>query len=273
MSHKWNQTGVPVADTVLNPLSDPRCVYIDANDTMYICGHHIGFVQTWTLGAANRTQITTNYADHIDYVAFDPAGNMYANSHDADLVRRYPPGNPNGTIYAGVGSNVSGTLDFPVGTAVDNNFILYIADRDNNRVVKREPNGTSLVTVINTASVITTLDALAFPHQSSNQIYISDRGGNSVYRWTFGAATPAVTLTLVNDGTTLNGPRGIKFDSDDNLYVADESNERVVMFCANSTVGVVIANVTAQPVDIAFDSQFNLYVALASNKIMKYAWL
>lgn len=269
-SRSWNQTGVAVADTAANAVDDPRCVYIDANDTMYICGHSIGYVQTWTFGATSRTQITTNYAEHIDYVAFDPDGYMYANAHNDDVVRQYPPNNPSGTVYAGTGSSISGTLKYPMGIAVDDNFDLYIADRDNKRIAKRGPNATSLFTVINTAAVVSSLGALAFPHHSPNEIYMSDQGKNSVYLWAFNSSTPTAAFTQVNDGTILDGPRGIKVDADDNLYVADEKNSRIVMFCANSTTGVVIANLTAKPRDIAFDSQFNLYVALDSDQIMQY---
>lgn len=170
--HHWNQTGVPVANTDTSPIVDPRCIYIDANDTMYICGHQIGYIQTWIPGSTSRIQSTTNYGDHVDYIAFDTDGYIYANSHDDDIVRRYPPGNSNGSIYAGIGSTVTGTLDYPVGVAVDDNSILYIADRNNRRIVKREPNGTSLGTVINTGSVISELNALALPRHSSDQIYI-----------------------------------------------------------------------------------------------------
>ena len=240
---------------------------------MYICSHTIKYIQTWTSGAASRTQITTNYGDHIDYVAFDPDGYMYTNSHDKSLVRRFVPDNLTGIIYAGAGSNIVGSLDYPVGITVDDNFNLYIADRKNNRIAKRELNGTSLISVINTASVVTDLGALALPHHSSNQIYMSDQGKNSVYLWAFNATTPSAAFTQINDGTILKAPRGIKLDADDNLYVADEDNKRIVMFCANSTTGVVIANLTSKPRDLAFDSQFNLYVALESKEIMKYSVL
>lgn len=252
-------------------VDDPRCVYIDANDTMYICAHDIGYIQKWNFGDASRTTITTNYGDHIDYLAFDPDGYMYANAHNNDVVRQYPPDNPNGTVYAGTGSGITGVLKYPVGVAVDDDFNLYIADREAKLILKRDPNGTSLVTVINTAGVITDLAALALPHHSSNQIFVSDQGKNSVYLWTFNATTPSAAYTQVNDGTILKGPRGIKLDEYDNLYVADEDNSRIVMFCANSTTGVVIANLTSKPRDLAFDSQFNLYVALESKEIMKYS--
>lgn len=104
-------------------------------------------------------------------------------------------------------------------------------------------------------------------------IYISDGGGDSVYLWTFGATAPNSAFSHINDGTILNNPKGIKLDSDDNLYVADHVNSRIVLFCANSTTGFVVANLTSKPRDIAFDSQFNLYVALESNRILKYAHL
>ncbi len=198
---------------------------------------------------------------------------MYANAHNADLVRRYPPNTLNGVIYAGTGSNASGTLNYPTGIAVDKNFTLYNADRDNKRIVKREQNGTTLVTVFNTASAINQWGALAFSQNSSDQIYISDEGSTKVVLWQFGAAAPSVTYTQVNDGTTLNKPRGIKLDVAGNLYVADQKNSRVVMFCVNSTVGIVIANLSGEPQYIAFDSKMNLYATASTKQVLKYSSL
>lgn len=198
---------------------------------------------------------------------------MYANNHQSKSVKIYPPNSLSGTIIVGTGSSVTGTLKYPTGTVVDNDFTLYIADQENKQVVKLEQNATSIVQVINTNGVLSKSSALLFPKDVSDRIYISDEDGTKVVLWQFGATTPTVTLTQVSGGSNLNKPRGMKLDPDGNLYVADKDNSRVVMYSVNSTVGIVVAQFSKKPVDIAFDSKMNLYAFLEDGKLLKYGSL
>ncbi|CAF2938586.1 unnamed protein product [Rotaria sp. Silwood2] len=258
---------------ISNPISEPRCVYFKGNNTIYLCGHQVGYIEAWVVNAASRTVVTSNTVDHTDYITFDKDGTMYTNDHNSDLVKSFVSNSLTGTTIAGSGSSVSGTLNRPTGTAVNENLTLYIADRDNDRVVKLDKNATSIVTVINTNGVISKPSALLLKSSSSDQIYISDESGQGVYLWTFGATTPSKTLTSVNCNSTLNSPRGIKLDTDGNLYVADQDNKRVVMFCVNSTEGNVILRFNDKPMDIALDPNLNLYVLLDTGKLYKHQLL
>ena len=69
----------------------------------------------------------------------------------------------------------------------------------------------------------------------------------------------------MNDTDNVLGkPRGMVFNPYGNLYVADSGNNRVIMYCAGSTVGPVIAASTTPaittPMAVALDSGLNLYV-------------
>ena len=269
----WNSTGIAAAGTASNTISDPRCVYITSDDTVYLCGHTIGYVLRSRSNETTTSAATTNYGDHIDYLSFDTNGFMYANAHNDDLVRKYAPNTVSGTIVAGAGSSVTGTLDYPTGTAVDDNFNLYIADQKNDRIAKLASGATSLVTAINTGNTISKHSALLLPNGTANQIYISDENGKEVYLWTFNAVSPSVTYTNVIDGTTLKKPRGIKLDSYGNLYVADQDNDRVVVFCAGSTTGLVVMQAPDKVKDIAFDSNMNLYILADDGILYKHALL
>ena len=195
---------------------------------------------------------------------------MYSNAHNIDSVRRYPPNSPNGTIVAGSTSSVSGTLQRPVGLAIDDRLNLYIADQDGKTIYQLPPNGTKLLPVIDTDPTIDKPAVLLSPLGSSNSIYITGEGKNGVYLWTFNATTPSLILTNVAGGTTLKSPTGMKLDPHGNLYVADSENKRIVMFCANSTVGIVVATVADKVVDLAFDSDQNLYVLTNGGKVQKF---
>jgi DNA-binding beta-propeller fold protein YncE len=97
---------------------------------------------------------------------------------------------------------------------------------------------------------------------------MTDQGSNDLYLWTFNVSSPQSTIFMVNDSShnTLNNPMGIVFDPYGNVYVADSNQKRVVMYCGNSTVGIVVAQDSGgatsidQAMAVAFDSSLNLYV-------------
>ncbi|CAF4190990.1 unnamed protein product [Adineta steineri] len=202
---RWNQTGQIVAGTIsgsnANQLKNPSCLYIDNNNTLYICDYDNNRVQRWFQGGAT-------------------------------------------------GVTVAGR---------------------NTRLVEWAQNATNGTLLISDNSLNNDYDILLVPN-SSNQIYISNQGGHAIYLWTFGASSPSMTLQTVNDSqNTLNNPTGIVLDPYGNLYVADRFNHRVVMYCVNSTVGIVVAEDNnsvpslQEPVALAFDSDLNLYVLTRDN--------
>lgn len=206
--------------------------------------------------------------DHPEGITFDKNGYMYITGHDYQRVLKYPPTFSSGTTVAGTGGSTGSTtslLNDPLGLDVDDNLNLYIAERENKRVMKWAPSATSGTVMISAGVKLSGL--LLYPY-SSNQVHVSSEEANEIYLWTFGSSTAAVTLDTVNSTTTtLKKPRGMKYDIYGNLYVADKENKRVVMFCANRTTGrVVVGESGTTPTlgklnDVAFDSQMNLYVS------------
>lgn len=274
---RWNQRGVIVAGngtggSALNQLQEPNFIHIDANDSLYICDHHNYRVQEWPKGAAFGTEIVSvgnGSFDHPEGITFDRDGHMYITGRTHQRVLRFSPDSRNGTTVAGqadVTGSTSGLLNDPLGLDVDENLNLYIAERENRRVMRWAPSATSGTVLIDAGYRLYGLLLSIF---SSDQVYVSSEERDAVYLWTFGSLTPAVTLTAVNSPiATLKSPRGIKYDMYGNLYVADKGNQRVVMYCANRTVGRVVVGGSGdtipalrRPVDIAFDSQMNLYVS------------
>ena len=264
----------------MNQFNNPTCVEIDANDTMYICDHHNYRVQMWTKGATTGIKIIdTTGADHPEALTFDKNKYLYLTGHNVHRVIRFPPDYSSFAIVAGVSATASAALndlDNPLGMDVDNNLNLYIAERDNKRVMKWAPNATSGTIVIGTAST-PKFYGLLLSLYTTDQAYVSSQDADAVYLWTFNASLPTVTLTQVNASTsTLNEPRGIEYDTYGNLYVADTKNKRVVMYCVNSTMGrVAIADSTLNlPHDVAFDSNLNMYVVDYNNhQVVRYTRL
>ncbi|CAF4077573.1 unnamed protein product [Adineta steineri] len=293
-SLRWNQTGQIVAGTTsgsnANQLKNPSCLYIDNNNTLYICDQNNNRIQKWIQGAATGTTVAGDSAgtqgststllnNPID-LTFDNNGFMYVVDYGNYRVQRFASNFTNAITVAGItGSNSSALtkLDQPTAIDIDNNSNLYVLDMGNKRLVQWPPNATSGTLLISDHTLNNDFDILLVPN-SSNQIYISDQDSHALYLWTFGASSQNMTLQTVNDSqhNSLNNPEGMVLDPYGNLYVADRDNDRVVMYCANSTVGIIVAEDNnsipslKKPVALAFDSDLNLYVvSINSNQVVK----
>jgi sugar lactone lactonase YvrE len=279
--------------TASNGFKQPSWLYVNANGTLYVCDQGNNRVQMWTKNATSGVTVagdsggnqgsTSTLLKQPSTVTFDDNGFMYVSDSGNNRVQQYPPSSLIGTTVAnplGGTTNALTDLKSPSGIYVDNNSNLYIADTGNKRVMLWTPNATSGSILISN-NVLDQMYGLVLVPGSSNQVYLSSQNKNSVYLWIFGASNPNVTLTQVNDSTnTLNHPSGITLDPYGNLYVADRDNKRVVMYCVNSTVGIVVVGATSstptlnQPIAVGFDSNLNLYVATdAGDNVVLFALL
>jgi sugar lactone lactonase YvrE len=139
------------------------------------------------------------------------------------------------------GVATAASLNGPTGIAFDKAGNLYIAERNNHDVRKVTPSG-----------IITTVVG----------------NGNAVYGGDGGAAIYA----------SINGPTGLAFDKDGNLYIADKGNSRVRKIDANGIIttvagngngdsslsgdgGLATASRIGYPESIAIDEVGNLFIA------------
>ncbi|CAF4270879.1 unnamed protein product [Rotaria sp. Silwood2] len=278
---RWNQTGVVVATGFKKPLA----LSIGANDSIYICDKDGHDIEKWDQCSSNGVVVagsntsnsgsTSILLNHPEDVTFDTNGYMYVPDTDNDRVQRFSSDSNNGTTVAGTGTatNTLTGLNKPQAVAVDSNSNIYIADEGNKRIMKWVPNATNGTIWLTDNDIDHTIDIVISP-TSTNRIYTTRDDKDVIYSWTSGTASSPATFNQVNDTTktTLNKPRGMTFDPYGNLYVADKDNDRVVMFCANSTVGIVVAANTGttpkldKPVAVALDSNLNLYVISESGK-------
>jgi hypothetical protein len=82
---------------------------------------------------------------------------------------------------------------------------------------------------------------------------MSDEDKNEVYFWKFNATSSSVAYTnVVGSPDKLSKPRRMKLDAFCNLYVADNDNSRIVMYCVNSTNIIIVSATNGKPVDLAF---------------------
>ncbi len=218
------------------------------------------------------------------------------------------------------------TLCEPRSVVVDSAGRVYVADYGNNRVLRFDPpysNGMNAVQVFGqagsfitkTQGIVPTADNIGNAEgvavDGSDNLYVTDLFNSRVLRFNTPAGGGDTTADLafgqpdVNSGAanrggnpaanTLNRPETCCFDANGNMYVADNQNNRVLLFLAPLTPdmsasrvfgqlgdfttddpnkgGLISANTMNVPVGCAIDPVgHNLFVAdSTNNRILEFA--
>ncbi|CAF1427266.1 unnamed protein product [Adineta steineri] len=295
----WSTAGI----TLLSSSTKLSCtrLFIDSDDTLYGADKDRHYIWKVSKNAENATvvagvhgssgsdSIKLNYPEDV-YV--DRYGSIYALDTNNHRVQKFINGTTHAITIAGLTESPGCSLkqfNYPRGFAFDpTDTFMYIADRSCHRVVRfstSSTSGTDRVLAAGTARPGNTSKALNGPwsiwylSSINNDLLIVNHDGNSVIRWpvggtsgTFVAGLPGSTCS---NSTCFSGPTDVKIDADLNMYVVDEKNHRVQMFCKDSNVGVTVigndvpGNSPTQlnsPRGIAFDSAMNMYVCDTGNQ-------
>jgi sugar lactone lactonase YvrE len=212
---------------------------------------------------------------------------------------------------SGSSGTTATTLNEPEGFAFDKEGDLWVSDWENNRVLSYKApfsidEAASLVigqtsfTSGGSGTTATTLNnpnAVAF--DKKGDLWVSDDSNNRILMYkpplgTGEAASLVIGQTSLTSGgsgttaTTLNQPDGVAFDAKGSLWVADGSNNRVLMYpppfgtgeAATLVIGQIDLNsggsgTTATtlngPDGIAFDKRGDLWVSeWSNNRIVMY---
>ena len=155
---------------------------------------------------------------------------------------------------------------FGVGIALDGQGNLYVPDTNNNRALEYngrfgfgEPNNL-------TADLVFQGNNLAQPSgvaaDSNQNFYVSSEPHHQVYEYT--EPVPLNRTDLLNmmigpgaqnpNAASLQFPMGLAIDAFDNLYVADQANNRVLEFNEGSSPGDKVANGVGGQIDMAHNA-------------------
>ncbi|CAF3878040.1 unnamed protein product, partial [Adineta steineri] len=132
----------------LNQLSDPRNIFLDKNESLYISDHNNHRVMKYKKGAKEGEVVAGgngegNSLNQLSYpgdMIVDHLGQIYVADCDNHRIMRWCEGDKEGEIVVGGNDqgNQSNQLNNPTGLSFDNEENLYVVDHGNHRIQKFE---------------------------------------------------------------------------------------------------------------------------------------
>ena len=229
--------------------------------------------------------------------AVDSAGNVYITDAFNNRIQKFDS-NGNFITKWGTRGYDSGQFNAPIGIAIDSSDNVYVTEAYNNRVQKFDSSGTFI-----TKWSSNELDSYGAPQNgggngefynptgiaidSSDNVYVADTSNHRIQK--FSSTGAFITKWGSTDYGSYGGsnpgsgngefsyPGGISIDSSNNIYVADNQNDRIQKF---TSTGTFVQNIGSsgsnngqlnKPTGIAIDSSNNMYVADTDNmRIQKF---
>jgi sugar lactone lactonase YvrE len=175
-------------------------------------------------------------------LAMDDKGSIYVSDTERHEVRRYRAGKKYGTVVAG--GNGQGRrlnqLNHPTYICIGDDQSVYVSDSWNDRVVRWNKGAKKGVIVAGGNGKGMDRTQLNYPAgilvDRLGTVYVADHWNHRVMRWRWGDDKPIADVIAGdhylpgNYPNQMNGPEGLAFDQDGNLYVADAKNHRIQRF-------------------------------------------
>ncbi|OIN60567.1 NHL repeat-containing protein [Arsenicibacter rosenii] len=300
-------------------LNLPVGVAVDAAGFIYVAdseNHRIvKFAPNATSGSAGTVVAGTGSAgsgpqelNKPTGVALDGSNNIYIADYENHRIQKFAPnsvGGDNGITVAGTGTSGYSPekLNRPYGLTVDGGGYLYIADAQNHRIQKFNPNsvggdnGVTIagMTISGLPSFGSAPDRLYYPLgvavDGSGNVYIADANNYRIQKFPpnsvggdNGATVAGITISAGPASNQLDTPLGVFVDGAGFIYVSDWYNHRIQKFPPNSTEGTPgitvggtsgvsgsSANQLDRPSGLAVDAMGSVYVADQNNhRVQKF---
>lgn len=156
-----------------------------------------------------------------DGMVLDQSGNLYISQYQGTVVRRLTP---DGTV-----SVYGNGFDTPNGVAVSANGDLYVANNSGGRISRITRSGAVFRNFI---TGIPNPSGLVF-NAARDTLYISHYASSQISR--VALADPRNVTTWMM-GSPLDGPIGLVFDADHNLYVGNYNDGRIFKVSPGGTM-------------------------------------
>jgi sugar lactone lactonase YvrE len=286
-----------------------------------------GQLGSFITGMANKGGVSADSFYYPTVVTVDAIGGLYVTDSSNSRILHYSANSTTADrVYGQLGSFSTGapnkgglsadSLADPVGLAIDSSGGLYVADQLNNRVLHYPAGSTTADRVYGQLGSFTTNTANKGGSSANSlsgpvgvavdllgNLYVADSTNHRVLRYPVSGSTTADRVygqlgsfgtSLANNGgrsaNSLYWPKGVAIDRVGGLYVADQSNQRVLHYPVGSTtadkvygqhgnfttgvpnIGGLNAVSLSDPFGVAVDLTGNLYIAdSTNNRVLYYA--
>ncbi|CAF0931661.1 unnamed protein product [Didymodactylos carnosus] len=303
---QWNETGITVGGHSNGSfsLNQPLGLFIDSttNNTLYVAD----FLNNRILGYSSLSDVvTTVYNETFSFpttVYVDSKQNIYIDASGTNQILKISSTNSSLTVVVS-----SGTFINSYGFIIDEQKqLLYVSDDSGHRILRWNLNTTTcnVITVITGVRNQSGSDELHLNYprgldiagdEEEVYLYVADFGNHRIQRYFIGNSScdniTRAGITVAGNGTLgsglnqLNGPRNLYVTKNNEVFIADTFNHRIMRWSLNSTTasggGVCVLGCASvagngttelnQPSDIKFDSNGNLYVCdTGNNRIQKF---
>ncbi|CAF1082804.1 unnamed protein product [Rotaria sordida] len=268
------------AGTTPEKLNSPWGIYVDSNNSIYIADRSNHRIQRWDLGAANGITVAGDMNGNAGSLAYqlnsptgiivDQHGFIYILDLGNSRIQKWAPGATFGTTV------LTGTFSNPYGMDINAYGNLFIADTYYHRIQSFSVycpittttniplstqtsiplcstaiwNSTSGVIAGTTGSSGSSPTLLSSPYDVTfdryQQMYVADYGNHRIQQYTFGSNVGRTIAGITsNSGSTLgqlSNPSAIYIDSNDNMYILDTSNYRILQWQLGNQLGTIVVN-------------------------------
>ncbi|CAF1025762.1 unnamed protein product [Adineta steineri] len=297
----WSSSGTTVAGssrgssgTTLALLNTPISITVDNNSNIYVADTEnyrvLQFRVNSTTGILriNGSSGTgLNQFSTMTDMGMDANGNIYVLDGTLARVTKWTPGSASGILVAGGGPFIDyfdGHMDSmgqPGGMFIEpQSMLIWIADTNNSRIVKWVNSSTALTvcgSYGSNSNQFISPKGLFVDTAAGNTLYVVDSGNHRVQMWLPGATSGKTVAGITGYyGTGLNqlwNPLAIVVDSNQNMYIADVTNARILQWKVGASSGVSIEGMTVYGTStISFDPNGSLFIAdTAKNRVLRFA--
>jgi sugar lactone lactonase YvrE len=136
-----------------------------------------------------------------------------------------------------------------VSIFIDNNYTLYVCDRENQRIVKYVVNTTTGVVVAGNGTMGNSPTQLNEPKgvavDQMGAIIVADSSNYRIQRFPLGTIV-GTTIAINSSANLLGQTRDLHIDVNNGIYVTDSDYSRIVKFYPNNGIGVILAGASGQ---------------------------
>jgi Secretion system C-terminal sorting domain/Putative Ig domain/NHL repeat len=236
------------------------------------------FAGTGAVGMDNGNVATATFK-FPDAAVTDSDGNIFITDQSNHSIRKITPEGivstfaGTGSIGSNDGDGATASFYYPAGITVDSDNNLYIADFGNHKVRKITPDGmvstfagTGVAGSNNGSAELATFNGLTgVTMDSQNHLFVADYYNNRIRKIdalgnvsTFAGTGIAGSNDGVPTEATFNHPASISIDSNDNLFLTDENNNKIRKITPDGITSTYAGNgIVGSDEGLALTASFN----------------